>query len=347
MRPIYFALFASAAMLLGQGRGKTQTPPAPGQAVVQPPVSPVPSPRKGGEGSNAASLALLDAAIQKLSRPEGVDVRFRIEVFSRGEPVFTTGRSVTAPNKKVAIDLEARQVARTANSRMLCDGTRFYRIESLGDRHSLMTYTVKELQDSLDRLVTSEAERVAKEDVERLLQGRHGFEGVAAFVRDLRARMDFDAPQVTNTTINGKAAGVKLVEGHWSKDVLDFIAPPTKQDPNGPIPREMWDTKQAPYFDVPRVARLYFDSTTGDLLRVELLGIRYKQGPETILTVIHVDSIQPLAKVADDFFKPTAAELAYPKVEVNLQEMVRAQHQEMMRSLKSLQSAESQVTPGK
>lgn len=341
MRPSHFTLLAGALLLTGQARGFGQTA-SPG---TQPPTQGTPAP-PAPPASNPQSLALLDAAIQKLSRPEGVDVRFRLEVFGRTEPVVTTGRAVTAANRRVSIEMEARQVARTAKVRLLCDGEHFYRIESVGGKNSLLSYGVKELQESLERLATTEAERVAKEDVERIMQGRHGFEGAAALVRDLRGRMDFDVPQVTTATVNGKLVGVKLVQGQWSKEVLDIIAPTTKPDPNSPVPRELWNDKQAPYFNIPRLARFYFDSASGDLLRVELVGIREKQGPETILTAVHFDSVTPLSKLDETLFKPTSEELAYPKQDVNLQALVRSQHQEMMRQLKMLQDFQNQTATG-
>ena len=184
----------------------------------------------------------LDGAIQKLSRPEGVEVKFRLETFGRGQPVITTGRSVTAAKQKVYIEVETKQADRSALMKIICDGETFYRVESIAGKHSLLQYSLNDLQTALARLATTEAERVAKEDVEKEQQGRHGFEGVAAMVKDLRARMDFAAPQVTTATVNGKTIGVKIVEGQWSKDVLDILVPSRKSnDPKQPDPRELWN----------------------------------------------------------------------------------------------------------
>jgi hypothetical protein len=273
-----------------------------------------------------------------------VEVLFRLETLGRTQPVITTGRSVTAGKQKVYIEVETKQADRGALMKMICDGETFYRIESLAGKNSLLTYGLADLKSALERLATTEAERVAKEDVEKEQQGRHGFEGVAAMVKDLRTRMDFAAPQVTTATVNGKTHGVKIVQGEWSKDVLDILIPSRKSDyPQQPDPRELWNKREG-FFNLPRLARFYFDSTSNDLLRVELVGIREKHGSEAILSVVYLEKITPLTKLEESMFKPTTAEMAYERVQIDLTTYLRSEHQEMMKRLKALQEMQNQAS---
>jgi hypothetical protein len=335
MRSSKFTLLAIALIAGGQGRGFGQT------TNSQPPAS-NPSPPKA-EGSHAASVSLIDGAIQKLTRPEGVDVRYRLEVFGRTQPAVTTGRAVTASNKRVYVELETRQVARSARMKMICDGETFHRIESVDGKNNISSYEVKALQEALDRLATTESERVAKEDVEREQQGRHAFEGLAAMIKDLKTRMIFEAPAQTTAQVSGKTVGVKIVQGTWNKEVLDLIAPVKKgDDPNAPDARAMWNTKEY-FFHVPRLARLYFETNSNELLRVEMVGIREKQGPESILTAVHFDSITPLTQLDATLFKPTPAELAYNRVALDLTLYLRSEHAAMMNRLKRIQEMQSDM----
>lgn len=320
MRPSYFALLPILCWLIGQDRGFAQTPPT-AQNVTNP-----------------AATALLDASIKTLSRPEGVDVKFRLNIISRSEPAVITGQSITADPKRVHIELKYKQVERTGTLKLLCDGNTFYRIESVGDQNAYATYTMKDLQEALAKLATNEAERVAKDDVEKEQQGIHGFEGIAAMVRDLKTRMIFSEPKAATLTFEGKSLDkVMMIEGRWTEEVLEMIAPVKKgNDPNQQDQRYLWNEKLY-FFTVPRLARLYFEAGNQRLLRLELLGITEKQGPDKVLSFVDVLSTTPLATLDAKLFVPSEAELKFKKVDIDLVSDVKTRHQQTMNILKMQQ----------
>lgn len=321
MRPSNFALLLSIALMIWQSRVFAQVPTTPAPATTHP-----------------AALALLDTNLKTLTRSEGVEVRFQQTILGRGQPAVINGLSVTADQKRARVELNYKQVERTAHLKLLCDGTTFYRLELIDDQNSLITYSLKELQEALDHLATNETERVAKEDVEKEQQGMHGFEGVAALVKDLKVRMTFGEPVATTIDLPGKPKHpVKVIEGRWTNEVLDMIAPPKKSnDPNQQDQRYLWNEKLY-FFSVPRQAKLYFDATNQQLLRIELLGIIEKQGPEKVLSYVDFQSITPLASINAGLFQPTEEELKFKRVTIDLAKEVKNRHQSTLNILKMQQ----------
>ncbi len=321
MRPSYFTLFLVLGLVTWQSRGFAQTPPPP---VVT--------------ASTPAALALIDASIKSLTRSEGVDVQFQQTLFGISEPATMTGRSITAANKRVHIDLKFKQIRRESGLKLLSDGVTFYRLETIPDNNTMVTYSLQELQTVLDKLATSETERVAKEDVEKDQLGLHGFEGISAMISDLKRHMIFGEPSATTIDLPGKPKqAVKVIEGRWNAETLEKIAPTKKtSDSNQQDQRYLWNEKMA-FFMVPRLVKLSFDTGSGQLVRLELLGITEKQGPEKVLLNMDFLSITPLTTLDAKLFQPTEAELKYKQEKFNLVEAVKHQHQNMMNMLKQQQ----------
>lgn len=333
MRPSYFTLFLVLGLLTWQNRGFAQTPPG---AVAT--------------ASTPAALALIDASIKSLNRPDGVDVQFQQTFFGHSEPATMTGRSITAANKRVYLDLKFKQMHRDSELKLLSDGVTFYRLtltpnsspgvpgEGGMDNATMVTYSLQELQAVLDKLATSETERVAKEDVEKDQMGLHGFEGISAMISDLKRHMNFGEPSATIIDLPGKPRqAVKVIEGRWNAETLEKIAPTKKtSDPNQQDQRYLWNEKMA-FFMVPRLAKLSFNAGSGQLVRMELLGITEKQGPEKVLLNMDFLSITAMTTLDARQFQPTEAELKYKRETFNLVEAVKNQHQNMMNMLKQQQ----------
>lgn len=324
MRPSYFTLFLALTLMTWQTGGFAQTPP-------QPPVV----------ASAPAALALLDANIKALTRPEGVEVKFQQTLFGSSEPATLTGTSITAAGKKVHFDLKYQQVHRKAELKLLSDGVTFHRLETLPENSTITSYTIQELQDVMKKLATSETERVAMEDVEKTQLGLHGFEGISAMISDLKRRMIFGEPLAATIDLPGKPKqAVKVIEGRWNNEALEMIAPTKKTNAtNQQDPRYLWNEKMS-FFLLPRLAKLYFDAAGGQLVRLELWGITEKQGPEKVLLNMDILSLSPLAALDAKVFQPTEAELKYKPVKFNLAEALKNQHQNMMKMLKEQQKAQ-------
>ncbi len=331
MRPLHLIILAHFCFLTWQTRVFAQTP-APEKPTA----------------SSPAAVALLDGAIKELTRPEGVDVRFHQEVFAPTQPVIVVGRSVTAPGKRVRIETEFKQVARSTKVKLLCDGTNFHRIESLFGQNSITTYTLKELQDEMEKLATTETEKVVKEDLEKEQQGMHGFEGVSALVKGLKTRMLYGEPKAATIDIaQKKAVAVQVIEGQWTKAVIDIIAPVKKgNDPNEQDQRYLWNEKMG-FFYTPRAAKLYFDVGNKTLLRLELLGTKEKQGKDEVLTAIVFQSISPLAGLDEKLFKPSEEELKYKPITLDLPALVKQQHEQTLNILKFQHEMQSPGSAGK
>jgi len=321
MRPLYLTLFLVLGLMNWQTRGFGQTPSQPAVA-----------------NSAQAANALIDAAIKSLTRPEGVAVQFQQTLFGRSEPATITGKAITAADKRVHFDLKFKQLQRQSQLKLLSDGVTFYRLESIPGSNTMTSYPLAELQSALNKLATSETERVAKEDVEREQLGMHGFEGISAMLSDLKKRMIFGEPVATTIDLPGKPKqAAKVIEGRWNSEVLEMIAPTKKtNDQNQQDQRYLWNEKMS-FFMAPRLAKLYFDAANGQLLRLELWGITEKQGPEKVLLNMDITSITPLSTLDMKLFQPTEEELKYERVKFNLAEALKNQHQMMMNMLKQQQ----------
>ena len=156
----HFALFLIILAMSWQSRGFAQPP-------VPPPLT----------STDPDAAALLDSNVKALTRPEGVEVKFTQAIGNRKEGAKFTGRVVTASNNRTLVEVDFKQVGRSGAVKLVCDGTTFHRFESLPELKQRVSYTLKDLQEALDKLATSEAERVAKLDVEKEQQGVHGFAG--------------------------------------------------------------------------------------------------------------------------------------------------------------------------
>ncbi|HQR07580.1 MAG TPA: hypothetical protein PLN21_12200 [Gemmatales bacterium] len=321
MRSSYFTLFLAQILMMWQTGGFAQTPPQPTVTTSAP-----------------AALALLDATIKSLTRPEGVEVQFHQTVFGNSDPATLTGTSITAAGKKVYFDLKYQQVKRQAQLKLLCDGETFHRLESISDNNTIISYPVQELQDVMKKLATSETERVAMEDVEKTQLGLHGFEGISAMISDLKRRMIFGEPTSATIDLPGKPRqAVKVIEGRWNSDALEQIAPTKKTNAqNQQDQRYLWNEKLS-FFLVPRLAKLYFIAATGELVRLELWGITEKQGPEKVLLNMDILSTVPLTTLDAKLFRPTEEELKYQPMKYNLEEAIKNQHLNMMNMLKQQQ----------
>lgn len=321
MRPSYLTLFLALSLMTWQKGGFAQT-------VPQPVVT----------TSSPAALALLDASIKSLTRPEGVEVRFKQTAFGNSEPATLTGKSITAAGRKVHFDLQYQQVQRHAQLKLLSDGVTFHRLETIAGNNNIISYPLQELQDVMKKLATSETERVAMEDVEKTQLGLHGFEGISAMIIDLKRRMNFGDPTAATIDLPGKPAqAVKVIEGRWNNDALEMIAPTKKTNAqNQQDQRYLWNEKMS-FFLVPRLAKLYFAAAGGELVRLELWGITEKQGPEKVLLNMDILSTIPLTTLDTKLFQPTEAELKYQPVKYNLAEAVKNQHQNMLNMLKQQQ----------
>jgi hypothetical protein len=297
--------------------------------------------------SSAAAVALLDNAIKTFSRPEGIDVQFHQEILGPTEPVIIEGRVVTAANDHLMADLEFRQVHRAARLKMYCDGNLFHRIEVINDHRAITSYPLKELRDVLDRLAVSETERVVREDVEKEQRGIHGLDGVAALLRDVKERTIFGEPKAgTLDLLQKKGVSVKIIEGGWNKETINAIAPPKVGDnPNQPDPSYLWNDKLY-FFEYPRTAKLYLDAASDSLLRLELWGVKEKQGSEKVFSFISFERISPLVKVEPGLFQPTEAELKYPQRKIELEAQVKKHYQDMLRNLKQEGGVGAPVKPG-
>ncbi len=331
MRPSYFTLFLIAISLTRQ------------TGVVAQPPTPPSTATPGITSTNPTAQALLDQAIKLLTKPEGVDVRFVQTIISRSQPVTVTGRSVTASGKRAYVELQYQQVKRQATLKHICDGETFYRLEKLPDTNQLLTYSMKDLQATLDSLASNEAERVAKEDVEKQQQGFHGFEGIAAQFKDLSRRMYFTAPVNTTLDLPGKPKlAVKMIEGQWTPATVDAIAPVKKSsDPKAQDYRYLWNERLY-FFHVPRSAKIYFDASTGHPLRIELLGITERKGPDVLLASFEITSLTFPTSLDAKIFKPTEAELQYKPVPIDLATMVKNRHAETMNTLKMQQQMQNE-----
>jgi hypothetical protein len=321
MRPSYLTLFLAQLLVIWQTGGFAQTPPPPTATTSAP-----------------AAIALLDATIKSLTRPEGVEVRFQQTVFGNSVPAILTGKSITAAGRKVHFDLKYQQVQRKAEIKLLSDGVTFHRLESIGDNNTIISYPLQELQDVMKKLATNEAERVAMEDVERTQLGLHGFEGISAMISDLKRRMIFGEPIAATIDLPGKPGqAVKVIEGRWNNDALELIAPTKKTNAqNQQDQRYLWNEKLS-FFLAPRLAKLYFAAASGELVRLELWGITEKQGPEKVLLNMDILSTIPLTTLDAKLFQPSEAELKYQPIKYDLAEAVKNQHQNMMNMLKQQQ----------
>ena len=322
MRPSYLTILTLCSWLFWQTGGFAQTPAVAPVAVSTP-----------------AATALLDGAIAVLTRPQGVDVRFVQTIHTRPLPATLTGRSVTADKQRVHVELNYQQVGRKATLKLLCDGITFYRLDILPGETKMQTYKIQDMRQTLDALATNEVERLARGDVEKELQGIHGFAGLSAMVIDLKKRMNFVGPVDAKLDLPGKpGASVKLIEGKWTKEVIDVIAPPKiGNDPNQKDLRFLWNDK-LDFFQYPRTAKLYFDANSGQLYRLEMWGVLEKQAEEKVLTTLDLHSITPLTTLDPKLFQPTDVELQYKAVPVNLADIIRARHQETMEALKKQQA---------
>ena len=317
----HFALFLIILALSWQSRGFAQPP-------VPPPLT----------STHPDAAALLDSNIKALTRPEGVEVKFTQAVGNRKEGAKFAGRVVTASNNRTLVEVDFKQVGRTGAVKLVCDGTTFHRFESLPELKQRVSYTLKDLQEALDKLATSEAERVAKLDVEKEQQGVHGFAGVSAMVKDLKSHMFFGQPLMTKLELPGKGAvDVKVIEGRWTPEVLETIAPVKKgNDPNQPDQRYLWNEKKY-FFNVPRLAKLYFEAASGNLVRLELLGVVEAGGPDIVLTTTDLQSITPLTTLDAKLFQPRPEEMSYKEIQVDLATMVKNRHAQTMNLLKMQQ----------
>jgi outer membrane lipoprotein-sorting protein len=369
MRPSYFTLLLMGLNLFWQARVTAQTPSAGVPAVAsskklvasreqpdhffaycivaetQEPTPPSLSTTSTVVTStNPTAQALLDAAIKALTKPEGVDVQFVQTILSRTQPVTMTGRSVSAAGRKSFVELNYQQVKRQASLKLLCDGETFHRLEKLPEANSRITYSMKELQEALDKLASNEAERVAKEDVEKQQQGIHGFEGIAAQLKDLSKRMFFTAPTETTLEIAGKGKqAVKMIEGTWTPAMLDLFAPNKKtSDPNQQDYRYLYNEKLY-FFQLPRTARIYFDASTGQFLRMELLGILERKGTDQVLTSFQVTSLSFPSSLDDKLFKASEEELKYPALPIDLAVSIKNRHTATMDMLKMQQQMQNEV----
>jgi hypothetical protein len=292
--------------------------------------------------SSPAALALLDNALKTFTRPDGVDVQFHQEILGPSEPVIVHGRIVTAANDHVFAALEFHQVRRSAQLKMYCDGNMFHRIEVINEHRAITSYPLTELRGVLDRLAVSETERVVREDVEKEQRGIHGLDGLAALLRDVKQRAILGEPKAGTLDLpQKKGTPVKIVEGGWNKETIDAIAPPKIGD--NPTQRDMrflWNEK-LDFFDVPRTVKLYFDAATSGVLRLELLGIREKQGPEKLLALINFETITPLGKLEPSLFQPTDAESKYPVQKIELETQVKQHYQQVLNRLKKQEGAKT------
>lgn len=331
MRPSHFTLILFGFCLTWQSGIIAQPPTPPSTATP------------GLTSTNQAAQSLLDQAIKILTKPEGVDARFVQTIISRSQPVTITGRSVTASGNRSYVELNYQQVKRQATLKHLCDGETFYRLESLPDTKQMLTYSMKALQDTLNSLASNEAERVAKEDVEKQQQGFHGFEGIAAQFKDLSRRMYFTAPVNTTLDLPGKPKqAVKMIEGQWTPATVDAVAPVKKtSDPKAQDYRYLWNERLY-FFHVPRTARIYFDASTGHPLRLELLGITERKGPDVLLASFDITSLTFPTTLDARIFKPTEAELQYKPVPIDLATMVKNRHAETMNTLKMQQQMQNE-----
>jgi hypothetical protein len=331
MRPLDFTLILIVFCATWQ-TGASAQPPTPPSTATPGLISTAP-----------AAQALLDAAIKTLTKPEGVDVKFVQTIFNRSQPATITGRSVTAPGKRSLVELDYQQMKRQAKLKVLCDGDTFYRLTALPESNQLMTYKMKDLQEALDKLASNEAERVAKEDVEKHQQGLHGFDGIAAQLKDLSKRMFFSAPVETILELPGKPKQtVKMIEGQWTPAMVDMIAPNKKtDDPRQQDLRYLWN-ERLDFFQVPRSAKIYFDAATGHLIRLELLGITERKGADKLLVSLDVTSLTFPTTLDTKLFKPTEAELKYTSIPIDMAAMIKSSHAQMMNTLKLQQQQQSQ-----
>ena len=119
--------------------------------------------------------------------------------------------------------------------------------------NTLVSYSLNELQTVLDKLASSETERVAKEDVEQIQVGMHGFEGISAMISDLKRRMNFGDPTAGTIDLQGKPKqAVKIIEGRWNNDALELIALTKKtDDANQQDRRYLWNEKMTFFMRAP------------------------------------------------------------------------------------------------
>lgn len=324
MRPLYFALFIISVCLTRQSGGYAQSP---GVAMAHHP----------------AAQALLDNNIKLFTRPEGIEVDYQQIVLGRSQNAVINGRSITADKRKVHIDLEYKQVGRTARLKLLCDGNTFYRLETLPEQSTMVSYTLQELQTALDQLATNETERVARDDVEKEQTGIHGFAGISAALSDLKKRMIFSEPKATTLEVPGKdKLNVNMIEGQWTNEVLDIIAPTKKgTSPNQQDQRYLWKEKLH-FFQVPRLARLYFNASNDQLVRIEMVGITEKQGPDKVLVSIDLNKVELLKTLDAKLFEPNETEKKYTRIPHDLAADIKNRHQQTMNIMKIQQQMQSQ-----
>ncbi|HMO37361.1 MAG TPA: hypothetical protein PKA06_15085 [Gemmatales bacterium] len=292
--------------------------------------------------THPAAQALLQSAIATLTRPEGVDVTFVQTIYGRTQPVVITGRSLTAAGKRSLVELHYQQNQRQATCKLYCDGENFHRVEQILGTTLRITYSMKELQEVLDKLASNEAERVAKEDVEKQQAGQHGFEGIAAQLKDLQRNMIFTAPVEVTLDLPGKPAQfLKKIEGQWNPATLEAFAPTKKSsDPRQQDFRYLWN-ERLDYLQFPRTAQIYFDAM-GNFVRLELLGITERKGADKILASFDVTHLEFPSTLDQKWFQPTEEELKAKPTPIDLAAMVKTRHAQTMDMLKRLQQSESE-----
>jgi hypothetical protein len=115
----------------------------------------------------------------------------------------------------------------------------------------------------------------------------HGFLGVLPLLRELKDQVAF---RKMESSVLPKDKPVYVLEGEWSQDWLDKLAPKKKEGASGVDPREAW-VKRTGYLRTPRSCKLYLGRENLWPYRVEWYGPVASQGRDELL--VRIDYTEP------------------------------------------------------
>lgn len=239
----------------------------------------------------AAIGLLLNEVITSLRQTKGQLIRFRVETKNGVSTVVSEGRSIRGEGKKVRAEITVTQSGRQVSRKIICDGVTLHQFQTAGAEPVRESYTLEELDKTLNDLAKTETDNLIKEDMKAELEGRTGREGPIAMLLDLQKNMNFGEAKPVVIDCYGRGSISALsIQGEWKKEYLTNIAPPKRGDNPKEEDREyLWKEKMG-YLGFPRKATIYFDASTKVPLRIDMVGPLVKQGPDE--TIIRSDFLE-------------------------------------------------------
>jgi hypothetical protein len=223
-------------------------------------------------------------------------------------PFTVRGKMIVFPGRKCSLYLCQTTLGNASGTfRILCDGTSVWRILEAGGRREVQTYTLaawQEARQQIDKTLLG-PERTAQ--LLRDDEAEHGFRGLRPMLEELGHKIAWTKAHSGSLPSRGE---VTILEGEWSREFLDRLAPPPKEGSSDPDLRDAW-RKRTAFIQVPRLCRVYLDRNSLWPYRIEWFGPKVIQGPDEVLVTLDFDPPRtqpPADSEVDKLFQPTEAE---------------------------------------